>query len=288
MLSERGLRWSLFIVAIAGLAAGVIAHLVARSSLAGVAWTLATVPVIAGLSVSMARDLLAGRLGVDAIALLSMAAALVLGQPLAGAVIALMYSGGNVLEVIAVSRAERNLRLLVDRAPRLAHRRTEHGTVDLPVAEIAVGDGLVVRAGEVIPVDGIIESDSATIDEAALTGEPIPVVKSKCAAITPTPPRPLIFLDQPNSICNVVPPYGSAAGQLRRQTPVHAHRVLWIGDRICTRRLRHRQRPECGLKWGCIRRHFVGGPLPLRRGSVGRPPVLERISLKRPTGEESL
>jgi heavy metal translocating P-type ATPase len=183
MLSERVLRWSLFIVAIAGLAAGVIAHLVARSSLAGVVWTLATVPVIAGLSVSMARDLLAGRLGVDAIALLSMTAALVLGQPLAGAVIALMYSGGNVLEVIAVSRAERNLRLLVDRGPRLAHRRTEYGTVDIPVAQIVVGDGFVVRAGEVIPVDGIIESDSATIDEAALTGEPIPVLKSRDAAI---------------------------------------------------------------------------------------------------------
>src|SRR6516164_923939 len=116
-------------------------------------WTLATVPVIAGLAVSIGRDLIAGRLGVDAIALLSMTAALALGQPLAGAVIALMYSGGNVLEVIAVARAEHNLRSLVDRAPRVAHRRVDDGTVDVPVAEIAIGDGLLVRTGEVIPVD---------------------------------------------------------------------------------------------------------------------------------------
>jgi hypothetical protein len=184
MSVERVLRWSLVSVAILGLAAVIVARLLGRSSLADLCWTLATVPVVAGLAVSIGRDLLAGRLGVDAIALLSMTAALVLGEPLAGAVIALMYSGGTVLEVIAVSRAERNLRLLVDRAPRRAHRRADHGIEDVPIADIAVGDRLLVRAGEVIPVDGIIDSDSATIDQAALTGEPIPVVKSRGALRT--------------------------------------------------------------------------------------------------------
>jgi heavy metal translocating P-type ATPase len=173
----------LVVVAIVGLAAGVTAHLAGRSNLADIWWTLATVPVIAALAVSIGRDLVAGRLGVDAIALLSMTAALTLRQALAGAVIALMYSGGNVLEIIAVSRAERNLRSLVDRAPRVTHRRVDHGTVDVPVADIAVGDGLLVRAGEVIPVDGIIDADAATIDESALTGEPIPATKSRGAAI---------------------------------------------------------------------------------------------------------
>ena len=183
MPSERILRWSLLIVAIVGLAAGIGARLVGRANLADLCWTLATVPVIAGLTASIARDFLAGRLGVDAIALLSMTAALALGQPLAGVVVALMYSGGNVLEVIAVSRAERDLRSLVDRAPRVGHRRLDHGIEDVPVADIAVGDGLLVRAGEVVPVDGIVASDAATIDESALTGEPIPVIKSRGAAI---------------------------------------------------------------------------------------------------------
>ena len=96
---------------------------------------LGTAPVIGGLAASIVRDFLAGRLGVDAIALVSMSAALALGQPLAGAVVALMYSGGNVLEDIAVARAEHDLRSLVDRAPREAHRRVDDRIEDVPVAQ---------------------------------------------------------------------------------------------------------------------------------------------------------
>jgi heavy metal translocating P-type ATPase len=183
MSLERTLRRLLIIVAVVGLTSGIGAHLLGRAGLSSLFWTLATIPVIGGLAISIARDFLAGRIGVDAIALLSMTAALVLGEPLAGAVVALMYSGGNVLEDVAVSRAERDLRSLVDRAPRVAHRRADHGVEDVPVAAIAVGDGLLVRAGEVIPVDGIVASASASIDESALTGEPIPVLKAKGAAI---------------------------------------------------------------------------------------------------------
>jgi heavy metal translocating P-type ATPase len=180
---ERALRRLLIVVAMVGLAAGIGAYLLGRADLSSLFWTLATIPVIGGLAISIARDFLAGRIGVDAIALLSMTAALVLGEPLAGAVVALMYSGGNVLEDVAVSRAERDLRSLVDRAPRLAHRRADHGVEDVPVAAIAVSDCLLVRAGEVIPVDGIVASAAASIDESALTGEPIPVLKAKSAAI---------------------------------------------------------------------------------------------------------
>jgi hypothetical protein len=93
-MSQRVLRWSLVAIAILGLAAGILAYATGRSGLAHLYWMLATVPVIAALAVSIIRDFLAGRLGVDAIALLSMTAALALGEPLAGAVVALMYSGG--------------------------------------------------------------------------------------------------------------------------------------------------------------------------------------------------
>ena len=180
---ERVMRWLLVAIAIAGLTAGLIATLAGRPALADLCWTLATLPVIAGLAVSIVRDLLAGRLGVDAIALVSMSAAIALGQPLAGAVVALMYSGGNVLEVIAVARAERDLRSLVDRAPREAHRLAEGRVEDVPIAAVAIGDRLLVHAGEVVPVDGIVNSHAATVDESALTGEPIPVVKTRGVAI---------------------------------------------------------------------------------------------------------
>ena len=183
MSFERILRWGLVAIAIAGLAAGAVAYGTGRADLADLCFIAATLPVIVGLAVSMVRDLLAGRRGVDAIALVSMSAAVALGQPLAGAVVALMYSGGNVLEDIAIARAEHDLRALVDRAPREAHRRTEDRIEDIPIASVIVGDQLLVRAGEVVPVDGVITSVAATIDESALTGEPIPVVKARGAAI---------------------------------------------------------------------------------------------------------
>jgi heavy metal translocating P-type ATPase len=183
MSSERVLRWGLVTIAVAGLAAGVAARTAGRSDLADLCWTLATAPVVAGLAISIVRDFLAGRLGVDAIALVSMSAALALRQPLAGAVVALMYSGGNVLEEIAVARAERDLRLLVDRAPREAHRRIGDRIQEVPISDVAVGDQLLVRVGEIVPVDGIVTSSAATIDESALTGEPIPVVKARAAAV---------------------------------------------------------------------------------------------------------
>jgi heavy metal translocating P-type ATPase len=183
MSFERFMRWALVSIAIIGLAAGLAAALAGRPALADLCWTLATLPVIAGLAVSMARDLLGGRLGVDAIALVSMSAAVALGQPLAGAVVALMYSGGNVLEDIAVARAERDLRSLVDRAPREAHRLTDGRIEEVAISAVAVGDRLLVHAGEVVPVDGVVNSNAATIDESALTGEPIPVAKARGAAI---------------------------------------------------------------------------------------------------------
>src|SRR5579859_2021215 len=125
--SDRILRWSLLTIAGIGLGVGALAHVVRQPGLAHLAWTIATIPVALVLAISIVRDFLLGRLGVDAVALLSMTASLLLGESLAGAVVALMYSGGNVLEDYAVFRAEHDLRSLVDRAPRVAHRHL-HGS----------------------------------------------------------------------------------------------------------------------------------------------------------------
>ncbi len=175
LLSERLFRRALIVIALAGLSLGLAAQIAGRSDLAGWCWVGGTVPVVVGLLVSIVRDFLAGRMGVDSVALVSMSGAIVLGEALAGIVIAIMYAGGNVLEDIAVAHAERDLRSLIDRAPRIAHRKVDSTIQDVPVEDVAVGDVVFVRAGEVIPVDGIIVSPQAVIDEAALSGEPIPV-----------------------------------------------------------------------------------------------------------------
>lgn len=187
MISGRNLGRLLIVIAAAGLVAGLLVWQFDDLRLAHWIWGAATVPVLASLIVSMVRDLMAGRMGVDAVALLSMAAALALGETLAGVVVAIMYAGGNVLEDFAVSRAESNLKSLTERAPRTAHREENGGLADIPVEQVAPGDRLLVRAGEVIPVDGVIlETGGATlasIDESALTGEPIPVERHAGEAV---------------------------------------------------------------------------------------------------------
>jgi len=175
LLNERLFRRALVVIALAGLVIGLGAWFAGRSDWASWCWAGGTIPVVVGLLVSMVRDFLAGRLGVDAVAFVSMSGALVLGQNLAGIVVAIMYSGGNLLEDFAVARAERDLRSLIDRAPKVAHRRVASTIEDVPIEQVAVGDDILVRAGEVIPVDGIISSAAVMIDESAVTGEPIPV-----------------------------------------------------------------------------------------------------------------
>jgi heavy metal translocating P-type ATPase len=104
-----------------------------------------------------------------------MAGALALGEYLAGAVIALMLAGGNALEASAGRRARRELTSLVERAPRFGRRRNGDMVEEVPVDELQVGDVVIVRAGEVVPVDGVVTSTEAVVDESALTGEPLPV-----------------------------------------------------------------------------------------------------------------
>ncbi|HEY4921697.1 MAG TPA: heavy metal translocating P-type ATPase [Xanthobacteraceae bacterium] len=177
-LTRRLFQRALIAIALGGLVLGLVAWSRGCGDLAQWAWAAGTVPVVLALLVSMTRDLLAGRLGVDAVAFVSMSGALALGEALAGVVVAIMYAGGNVLEDVAVAHAERDLRSLVDRAPRVAHRRVDSAIEDVAIDQVAIGDTVLVRAGEVIPVDGVVIGGRAMIDESALTGEPIPVARS--------------------------------------------------------------------------------------------------------------
>lgn len=117
--SDRLIRRLLFAIALSGLVTGGLFWFLDRTLWAQSIWALTTLPVIVELAISIVRDLAAGRFGVDAIALLSMMGALLLGENLAGVVVAIMYSGGNLLEDYAVGRAERDLKSLVIALPEL-------------------------------------------------------------------------------------------------------------------------------------------------------------------------
>jgi heavy metal translocating P-type ATPase len=166
-----------------GLAAGGILHVAGSGRLGDALWAGSTLCLLVPLTVSVARTLLRRDVGVDAIALLAMAGALALGEYLAGAVIALMLAGGNALEGIAQRRARRELELLVNRAPKVANRVTVGGVEHVTVDRVRVGDRLLVRAGEIIPTDGVVISAEAIVDESALSGEPLPVTCKAGAAV---------------------------------------------------------------------------------------------------------
>jgi heavy metal translocating P-type ATPase len=163
------------VAALAGTLAGGACHLLGAPGAGDVLWTVTIVATLIPLTWSVARALARGDIGVDVIALLAMAGALVAGELLAGAVIALMLAGGNELESYAAGRARRELTALLARVPRIAHRRTGDTWEEVDVAALGPGDVVLVRAGEVVPVDGTLTGERATIDASAVTGESLPV-----------------------------------------------------------------------------------------------------------------
>src|SRR6476659_9486111 len=169
---------ALAVVALATLLAGGILWLADQPGWADAAWAVGATVVLVPLTIDTARSLLHGDVGVDAIALIAIAGALILGEQLAAAIVALMMSGGEALEAWAAGRARHELRLLVDRAPRIAHRHLDGRVEEVTVEELRVGDLVAVRAGELVPADGVVEGADAVVDESALTGEPLPVTMS--------------------------------------------------------------------------------------------------------------
>lgn len=169
------LRPVLMAVAIAGLVAGLAAWAVGAETSSNAFFVAGVVPVLAALVVEIWQSLRAGKVGLDIVAALSMSAALLVGETLAAAIVALMYAGGQYLERFAEGRARRDMSALLERVPRLAVRHRDGALEDIPIDEIAPGDLLLVRRGDIVPVDGTVAAGTAFLDQSALTGESIPV-----------------------------------------------------------------------------------------------------------------
>lgn len=136
-----------------------------------VVWTL----------IGMVRDVLRGLVGLDILAVVAMVATLAVGEYLAALIIVLMLSGGKALEDFAGRRAKRDLSALLDRSPRIAHVLTRphvsdsDEVQDVTVDDVSIGDTLLVRPAEILPVDGILLTESGTFAESSLTGESMAV-----------------------------------------------------------------------------------------------------------------
>jgi len=165
----------LLTLSVGALAAGGIAWLAGSHRVADGCWIAGTVVALIPATVWVLAALRRGRFGVDLIAVLSLIGTLLVGEYLAGALIAVMLAGGRALEAAAERRASHDLRALLEHAPRSARRRVGSAVSVIPVNEVAVDDLLVVGPGEVVPVDGRIAGAAAVLDESVLTGEPLQV-----------------------------------------------------------------------------------------------------------------
>ncbi len=177
-------------ITIAALALAMIAaHLILRFGLREDSFTssiplitalvLGGIPLVWGLVVKLFQR----NFGSDLLAGISIVTSVILGEYLAGTLVVLMLSGGEALESFAVRSASSVLHALAKRMPSTAHRKKESSIVEVPLAEIQIGDALLVLPHENCPVDGTVLEGHGVMDESYLTGEPYMISKTPGSSV---------------------------------------------------------------------------------------------------------
>ena len=141
--------------------------------------------VIGGLPMlyDLLRKLLKREFGSDLLGGISIVTSVVLGEYLAGSIIVLMLAGGEALESYALHSASSVLAALAKRMPSVAHRKHGIEIMEVTLAEVAVGDMLVVYPHDICPVDGEVTEGHGTMDESYLTGEPFQITKTSGSSV---------------------------------------------------------------------------------------------------------
>ena len=138
-------------------------------------WVLAGLVGLVPAVTWLVNDLRHKTMGSDVLAVLALLGALFTDELFAAAVISVMLATGRVLESWAEGQAERQLKALLSRMPRIVHRiKADESIEEIDIDRIEIGDRLLIRSGEITPTDGNLLVQ-ATLDESALTGEPLPV-----------------------------------------------------------------------------------------------------------------
>ena len=188
-------------VALAGLIAGAILMLAFGSpEVAKWVWYVTLIVGGAPVVAKTARGIARGRFAADIVAMLAIVTAILTDEAFAGVIIVLMQTGGEAIDDYGFQRASSTLEALVARAPRMARRKRKDTLEEVRVEEVRIGDILVVRPGDLIPVDGIVHSGVGEVDESALTGEPLPRTKGVGGELL-------------SGSVNVGPPFEMAAGK---------------------------------------------------------------------------
>ncbi len=127
--------------------------------------------------IDMVKTLRSGKFGVDLLAITAVIATIAVGEYWAALIVLLMLTGGDTLEDYAANKANSELQSLLENSPQSAHLLKDDKMVDVKIDQVTVGDRIVVKPGEVIPVDGTITDGVTSVDESSLTGESRPIDK---------------------------------------------------------------------------------------------------------------
>ncbi len=170
-------QYKLFSLAVFAVLIGLALELAGHRTLAN--WVISTVSILELLVLlkNMWEDFRAGSYGIDILAATAIIASVILGQYWAAIVIVVMLTGGEALEDFAQHRARSELDALLKHAPRKANVLRKGKVISVAVDEIHVGDKVIIKAGEVVPVDAVIIEGTASFDESSLTGESLPQAK---------------------------------------------------------------------------------------------------------------
>jgi len=160
-----------------GLVIGGALHFLGYENIDHVAWMITLIIGTIPLIYRMLKDIFRGHFGVDLIAIVAIISAFILQQYLAGTVILLMLSGGEALEAYALGRSGRELTKLLSLAPTIGHLKIGGQLKDIKVDEIKIGDLLLIKPGETVPVDGVVLEGVSEADESSITGESRPAEK---------------------------------------------------------------------------------------------------------------
>ena len=172
-------RYPIPAIAIIGLIVGTIVHYIFNDEETG-HWIWFITLVIGGAPIvfETIKEMLHGRFASDIVAMLAISTAIITNEAFPGVIIVIMQSGGKALEDYAFRKATTSLDELMTRSPKIAHRKINDNEIeDVDVERIRIGDQLVIRPGDLVPVDGTIVSGNAQIDESSLTGEPLSKIK---------------------------------------------------------------------------------------------------------------
>ncbi|WFC00156.1 heavy metal translocating P-type ATPase [Pediococcus pentosaceus] len=170
-------KQSLMVIIAIALLAVILQFVLGQAWLAQILVSLVGAVMAMTMFIEMIGILRSGKYGVDLLAILAVVSSLLFSEYWAAMVILVMLTGGDALEDYASKKANTELKALLDNSPQVAHRLHGEKLEDIAVNQVQVDDKLVIKPGELVPVDGFIVEGSSNFDESSLTGESQPVNK---------------------------------------------------------------------------------------------------------------